>query len=209
MTEHGLSARTQGTEGCATDLALRSEFNVSNSKSCLSSNGNPSYLSRHASWDPERHIDEMILPGKLRRNLTGADITQIRGDVRRVRQLLLKCELSEAYELIDRVECALGDLPSGVARRARAETAVLRAMGAALQDDSPSALNIARIALRNDDISPGARSHSLGCLPLCALAVKRLRPLSLCPETSTDRPPIEAPRNGSRNQSLCRSGTRT
>jgi len=114
----------------------------------------------------------VFLLDKVRRNLIRAYFTQIRRDVRRARRFLLKWQLSEAFELIDRIECALGDLPSSVARQVRAETNVLRAMGAALQDDSLSALHIALMVLRNNDISLGARSAASA---ICRFAHWRLR----------------------------------
>src|SRR6202035_5199634 len=155
-----------------------SEINVSNSAFRLCDNGDSSHSShsshssRYASWDFERHVNEVFLLDKVRRSLTGVDFTQIRRDVRRARRFLLKWELSEAFELIDRVECALGDFPSNVAPRVRAEANVLRAMGAALQDDSRSALYIALMVLRNNDISPGTRSAASA---LCRFAHWRLR----------------------------------
>src|ERR1700723_245665 len=130
------------------------------------------YCSRHASGDLDRHVDDVYLLDEVRRNLTGADFTQIRRDVRRARRSLLKWQFSEAFELIDRIECALGDLPSIVARRVRAETNVLRAMAAALQDDSPSALHIVLMVLRNNDVSPGAHSAASA---VCRFAHWRLR----------------------------------
>jgi ATP/maltotriose-dependent transcriptional regulator MalT len=170
MTEHRISAGVQSTEGRVTDPSLRFEMNVSNGAFRLWDNS--SHSSRHASWDLERHVNDVFLLDKVRRNLTRADFTQIRHDVRRARRFLLKWELSEAYELIDRIECALGDFPSSVASRVRAETNVLRAMGAALQDDSLSVLHIALMALGNNDISPGARSAAAA---LCRFAHWRLR----------------------------------
>jgi LuxR family maltose regulon positive regulatory protein len=172
MTEHRISARIQDTEGCVTDPPLRPEINVSNSAFCLWDNGDSSYCSRHASWDLERHANDVFLLDKVRRNLTGADFTQIRRDVRRARRSLLKWQFSEAFELIDRIECALGDLPSSVARRMRAETNVLRAMAAALQDDSLSALHIVLMVLRNNDVSPGAHSAASA---VCRFAHWQLR----------------------------------
>src|SRR6202043_285596 len=106
MTDHGIAARIQDTGDCLTDPPLRTEFNVPNRTFCLWSNGDSSYCSRHASRDLDRQVDEVFLPDRLRRNLTGADATQIRRAVRRARKSLLKWELSEAYELIDRIECA-------------------------------------------------------------------------------------------------------
>lgn len=172
MTEHSIAASIQDTEGCDTDPPLRSEMNVSSSTFCLWGNGDLSCSSQHATGGIERSVGEVFLLGKVRRNLTGADFTQIRRDVRRARRFLLRWQLSEAFELIDRIEHALSAFPSSVARRARAETNVLRAMGAALQDDSLSALHIALMVLRNDDISPGARSAASA---LCRFAHWRLR----------------------------------
>jgi ATP/maltotriose-dependent transcriptional regulator MalT len=158
MAEHSISARIQDGGGCNTDPPLRSDINISNSAFCLWGNADSSYSSQHASWDLERHVSEVSLLGKVRRNLTGADFAEIRRDVRRARRFLLKWQLSEALELLDRIECALGDLPSSVARRVHAETNSLRAMGAALQDDSLSALHFALMVSRDNDVSPGACS---------------------------------------------------
>jgi len=171
MTEHRISASIQDKEGCVTDPPLRPEINVANSAFCLWDNGD-SYCPRHASWDLERHVNDVFLLDKVRRNLTGADFTQIRRDVRRARRSLLKWQFSEAFELIDRIERALGDLPSSVARGVRAETSVLRAMAAALQDDSLSALHIVLMVLRNNDVSPGTHSAAYA---VCRFAHWRLR----------------------------------
>jgi ATP/maltotriose-dependent transcriptional regulator MalT len=172
MAEHRISAGVQNIEGRVTDPPSRSESNVSDDAFCLWDNGDSSHSSRHPSWDLERHVSEVALLDKVRPNLKGFDFSQIYRDVRRARRLLLKWELTEAFELIDRIECGLADLPSRVASRVRAETNVLRAMGAALQDDSLSALHIALMVLRNDDISPGARSTASA---LCRFAHWRLR----------------------------------
>lgn len=172
MAEHRIAAGVQDIEGHVTDPPPRSESNVSKSAFCLWDNGDSSHSSRHPSWDLERHVSEVVLLDKVRPNLRGADFSQIHCDVRRARRFLLKWELTEAFELIDRIECALADLPSSVASRVRAETNVLRAMGAALQDDSLSALHIALMVLRNNDISPGARSTASA---LCRYAHWRLR----------------------------------
>jgi ATP/maltotriose-dependent transcriptional regulator MalT len=165
MTEHSMSARIQDPDGWGT---------VSNSVFCLWDNADSSYASWHAGSDRERQMSEAFLLVKVRRSLTGADVAQLRRDVRRARRLLLKWQLSEAFELIDRIECALGDLPPIVARQVRTETNVLRAMGAAFQDDSLSALHIALMVLRNNDISPGARSAASA---VCRFAHWRLRDL--------------------------------
>jgi ATP/maltotriose-dependent transcriptional regulator MalT len=163
MTEHSIAARIQDAEGCGT---------VSNNALCLWDNPNALYSSWHASADLEREVGGFVLLAKVRRSLTNADIMQIRRDARCARRLLFSWKLWEAYEQIDRIERALGDAPSCFARRVRAEMAVLRAMGAALQDDSRSALQIALKALRCNDISPGARSAASA---VCRFAHWRLR----------------------------------
>jgi len=187
MTEHSTSTCIKGTAGCVTDTPLRTEIDILNSTFCLWSKGDSSYSSRHASWDLERHIDEELLLDKLQCNLTGADFTQIRRDVRRARRLLLNWQLSEAFELVHRIECALGDSPSSVARRMRAETNVLRAMGATLQDDSLRALHFALMVLRNNEISPGARSAASA---VCRFAHWRLRDFDSFHSVPRNRPTV-------------------
>jgi ATP/maltotriose-dependent transcriptional regulator MalT len=172
MTEHSTVASIQDMKGCVPDPALRSEVNVSSSTFCLWGSDYLSCSSQHVTGAIERSVGGVFLLGKVRPNLTGADFTQIRRDVRRARRLLLEWQLRDAFELIDRIECAVDDFPSSVAPRMRAETNVLRAMGAALQDDSLSALHIALMVLRNNDISPGARSAASA---LCRFAHWRLR----------------------------------
>ncbi|MEA3175893.1 MAG: LuxR family transcriptional regulator, maltose regulon positive regulatory protein, partial [Gammaproteobacteria bacterium] len=163
MTEHNIATRIYDAHGCET---------VSNNALYLWDNPNALYSSWHASADLERELCGFFLLAKVRRILTNADITQIRRDSRCARQLLFRWKLWEAYEHIDRIERALGDAPSSFARRVRADMAVLRAMGAALQDDSLSALQIALKALRCSGISPGARRAASA---VCRFAHWRLR----------------------------------
>jgi LuxR family maltose regulon positive regulatory protein len=155
MTSHGIPVGIQDTE---------------DGVSCLG--GESSFSARQANWAFEKRVNEVLLLGKGRGNLTGVDYRQIRRDVRRARCLLLKLHLREGFELIGRIERALGDLPSSVARRVRAETSVLRAMGVALQDDSLTALHIALRVLRDDDISPHTRTAASA---VCRFAYWRLR----------------------------------
>jgi ATP/maltotriose-dependent transcriptional regulator MalT len=174
MTGHGIPVGIHDTEGCVTHPPFRAEISVPDSAFCLWGDDDSSHSPRHANWGLERHVNQVLLLGKVRRNLTGADSKEIRSDVRRARRLMLKWRLSEGFELIDRIERALGDLPSNVARRVRAETNVLRAMGVALQDDSLGALHIALRVLRDDDISPYARTAASA---VCRFAYWRLRDL--------------------------------
>jgi ATP/maltotriose-dependent transcriptional regulator MalT len=178
MTEHSISARIQDTEGCVT---------VSNSALCFLDNEDSSYSWRHASSDVERQVSEVFALNEVRRNLTGTGFTQFRRDVRRARRFLLNWQLSEAFELIDRIEGALGDLPLSVAQQVHAETNVLRAMGAALQDDSLSALKIALLALRKSDIAPVARSAASA---ICRFAYWRQRDLESFHSVARHRPNV-------------------
>ena len=178
MTEHGISARIQDTEGCVA---------VSKSALCFSNNSNSLYYSRHASADCERQASKVFLLDNVRRHLTGDDIAQIRRDVRCARRFLLKWQLNEAFEFVDRIDSALGDLPSSVARQVRAEIAVLRAMGAALQDDSLNSLHFALMVLGNNDISPAARSAASA---ICRFAHWRLRDFDSFHSVSRHRPTV-------------------
>jgi ATP/maltotriose-dependent transcriptional regulator MalT len=172
MVEQSISARIQDRGDCDTDPLLRSETSVSHNAFSLWGNADSPYSSQHASWGFGRHVSEVSLLGKVRRNLAGADFAEMRRDVRHARRLLFKWQLSEALELIDRIECALGDLPSSVTRGMHAETNALRAMGAALQDDSLSALHIDLMVLRDNDVSPRAYSTASA---VCRFAHWRLR----------------------------------
>src|ERR1700722_10220687 len=172
MAEQSISARNQNAGGCNTDPPLRSEINISNNDCSLWGNTDSSCSPQHASWDFERHVSEVSLLGRVPRNLTGTDFAEIRRNVRRARRFLLKWQLSEALELLDRIECALGDLPSSVTRGMHAETNALRAAGAALQDDSLNALHIALMVLRDNDVSPEACSAASA---VCRFAHWRLR----------------------------------
>jgi len=178
MTEHGMQARIQDTEGGVA---------VSKSVLCFSNNANSLYYSRHASADRERQASKVFLLDNVRRHLTGDDIARIRRDVRCARRFLLKWQFNEAFECIDRIDCALGDLPPSVARHVRAETAVLRAMGAALQDDSLSALHFALMVLGNNAVSLGARSAASA---ICRFAHWRLRDFDSFHSVSRHRPTI-------------------
>ncbi|MDB5603803.1 MAG: hypothetical protein JWP25_703 [Bradyrhizobium sp.] len=104
MTAHGIPVGIQDTEGCVTDPPFRSEINVAYSAFWLRGDDDSSHSPRHANWALERHVNQVLLLGQVRRNLTGADSGQIRCDVRRARRLLLKWHIREGFELIDRVE---------------------------------------------------------------------------------------------------------
>jgi ATP/maltotriose-dependent transcriptional regulator MalT len=117
-------------------------------------------------------VNEVLVPDQVRRNLMGGDSRKIRHDIRRARRLMFKWHLSDGFELIDRIECTLADLPSDVARQARGEIAILRAIGAAFQDDSPAALHIALRVLRDDAISAHTRTAAVA---VCRFAYWRLR----------------------------------
>jgi ATP/maltotriose-dependent transcriptional regulator MalT len=95
----------------------------------------------------ERLLDapglEMPWRCRTRQNLTGASLPQIRRGLARARRLMLALRTSEAQEAIDQIELQLDDVSTAVAKRLRAATQLLRAVGLALQDDSLAALAIA------------------------------------------------------------------
>lgn len=87
-------------------------------------------------------------PGKLwrcrtRQNLTDASLPQVLRGLARAWRLMLMLRTTEALETIDGIELQLDDLPIAVAKRLRAASQLVRAVGLALQDDSVAALAIA------------------------------------------------------------------
>jgi ATP/maltotriose-dependent transcriptional regulator MalT len=80
---------------------------------------------------------------KTRQNLTGASLPQIRRGLARAWRLMLALRTSEAQEALDQIDLQLDDISTSAAKRLRAATQLLRAVGLALQDDSLAALAIA------------------------------------------------------------------
>jgi len=107
---------------------------------------------------------------RTRQNLTGASLPQIRRDLARAWRLMLAQRTSEAQEAIDRIELQLDDVPTSAARRLRAATQLLRAVGLALQDDSLAALAIASSHLSEN---PAARD-GYAASTLCRLGFWQL-----------------------------------
>jgi LuxR family maltose regulon positive regulatory protein len=105
---------------------------------------------------------------KLRRcrtqqTLTGASLPQIRRGLVRAWRLMLALRTSEAQEAIDRIELQLDDISTSAAKRLRAATQLLRAVGLALQDDSLAALAIASAHLSENPAAQDAYAASTLC----------------------------------------------
>ncbi len=105
---------------------------------------------------------------KLRRcrtqqRLTGASLPQIRRGLVRAWRLMLVLRTSEAQEAIDRIELQLDDVAAAAAKRLRAATQLLRAVGLALQDDSLAALAIVSAHLSESPAAQGDYAASTLC----------------------------------------------
>ena len=105
---------------------------------------------------------------KLRRcrtqqSLTGASLPQVRRGLVRAWRLMLVLRTSEAQEAIDRIELQLDDVAAAAAKRLRAATQLLRAVGLALQDDSLAALAIASAHLSENPAARGDYAASTLC----------------------------------------------
>ena len=95
--------------------------------------------------DPNSHLSWEVSPAhtlrrcKTSQNLTGAKLPQIRRSLARAWHLTLALRISEAHELVDRIEWQLDDLSSNDAESLRAATQLLRASSLALADDNLAA----------------------------------------------------------------------
>ena len=126
-----------------TDGAVRQAFDANNHGG---SDHSPSHVhdaSRYGNWDIHRHGPQVTQLFAFDRYTVGDSPSRLQHDLRRARRMLLRLDFSDAFELIARIESALDLLPPSLAVRVRDETKGLRAIGAALQDDSLGALHVA------------------------------------------------------------------
>jgi ATP/maltotriose-dependent transcriptional regulator MalT len=107
---------------------------------------------------------------RTQQNLTGALLPQIRRGLVRAWRLMLELRMSEAQEMLEQIELQLDDLSTSAAKRLRAATQLLRAVGLALQDDSLAALAIASAHLSEN---PGAQD-GYAASTLCRLGFWQL-----------------------------------
>jgi ATP/maltotriose-dependent transcriptional regulator MalT len=96
----------------------------------------------------------------------------LRAHMRRARRLLFKLRPDEAFTLIDQIDWSLGHFPLALSGRVREEIALLRAIGAALQDESLSALHL---ALRASNAQRSETRLNTGAIMVCRFAYWRLR----------------------------------
>ena len=106
--------------------------------------------SHSARWQ-ESSPEETVLgtlgryqPGQI---TAGASLPKIRRDLARARRLMLELQIDEALRIVERLELQFDDVPPANARRLRGATQLLRAAGAAFQDDSLAILPIAVLLL--------------------------------------------------------------
>jgi ATP/maltotriose-dependent transcriptional regulator MalT len=184
MTVHGTPSRLENPPGRLAEDPVPAQFDATceggsghlaeQIRSIFNSAANSAanYVGGYGNWDLNRHISQVARLGTGSRNPTGPSLTKLQHEVRRARCMLLRLQFSDAFELITLIESALGQLPSSLAPRVRDETQVLRAIGAALQDDNLGALHIASRVLK---IRRTARQTETAALAVCRFACWRLR----------------------------------
>jgi ATP/maltotriose-dependent transcriptional regulator MalT len=126
---------------------------------------------RYGSLVLDRHRSQVAQHFSFERNSAGDSPPRIRHDLHRARHLLLRLDFGAAFELIACIELALDILPARRARRVRDETRGLRALGAALQDDSVGALHVALMVLQSKEIGQQTKRAMLA---VCRFAHWRL-----------------------------------
>jgi ATP/maltotriose-dependent transcriptional regulator MalT len=96
---------------------------------------------------------DVLRQSKTRQNLTGASLSRIRRGLAKAWRLMLALQTNEAFGAIGEIELQLDDVSPEAARRHRASTRLLRAVGLAFRDDSLAALAIAVSHLRENAAS--------------------------------------------------------
>lgn len=95
----------------------------------------------------ERSREEALLDThgrcKSRQNRTDTSVPKIRRELAQIWRLMLALQIDEALRLIEQLEPQFDDVPLASARRLRAATQLLRAVGFAYQDDSLAVFSIA------------------------------------------------------------------
>jgi hypothetical protein len=115
---------------------------------------------------------------KSRKNRTGTSVANIRRELAQIWRLMLALRIDEAVRMIEQLEPRFDDVPPANARRLRAATQLLRAVGFAYQDDSLAVLPIAVLLLKKG----GTTHDNHAALTLCRLGFWRLGELiaSVC-----------------------------
>jgi ATP/maltotriose-dependent transcriptional regulator MalT len=107
---------------------------------------------------------------KSRQNQTGTSVAEITRELAQIWRLMLGLRIDEAVRMIEKLEPRLDDVSPANARRLRAATQLLRAVGFAYQDDSLAVLPIAVSLLKKS----GTTHDNHAALTLCRLAFWRL-----------------------------------
>jgi ATP/maltotriose-dependent transcriptional regulator MalT len=103
-------------------------------------------------------------------NRTGTSVAKIRRELAQIWRLMLALRIDEAVRTIEQLEPRFDDVPPANARRLRAATQLLRAVGFAYQDDSLAVLPIAISLLKK-----GGTTHDHhAALTICRLGFWRL-----------------------------------
>jgi ATP/maltotriose-dependent transcriptional regulator MalT len=107
---------------------------------------------------------------KSRQNRTGTSVAKIGRELAQIWRLMLALRIDEAIRMIEQLEPRFDDVPPANARRLRAATQLLRAVGFAYQDDSLAVLPTAVLLLKK-----GGTTHDIhAALTLCRLGFWRL-----------------------------------
>ena len=119
---------------------------------------------------PEEALLDLHGRCKSRQNQTGTSVAGITRELAQIWRLMLALRIDEAVRMIEQLEPRLNDVPSATARRLRAATQLLRAVGFAYQDDSLAVLPIAVSLLKKG----GTTHDNHAALTLCRLGFWRL-----------------------------------
>jgi ATP/maltotriose-dependent transcriptional regulator MalT len=107
---------------------------------------------------------------ELRQNRTGTSVAKIRRELAQIWRLMLALRIDEAVLMTEQLELRFDDVPAANARRFRAATPLLRAVGFAYQDDGLAVLPIAVSLLKKG----GTTHDNHAALTLCRLGFWRL-----------------------------------
>jgi ATP/maltotriose-dependent transcriptional regulator MalT len=119
---------------------------------------------------PEKAVLDTHGRCKSRQNQTGTSVAKIRRELAQIWRLMLALRIDEAVCMIEQIEPRFDDVPPANARRLRAATHLLRAVGSAYQDDSLAVLPIAVSLLKKG----GTTHDNHAALTLCRLGFWRL-----------------------------------
>jgi hypothetical protein len=118
---------------------------------------------------PEEVLPDTHCRCKSRQNRTGTSAARIRRELAQIWHLMLALRIDEAVRMIEQLEPRFDDGPPKDARRLRAATQLLRAVGLAYRDDSLAVFPIAVSLLKKG----GTTNDNHAALTLCRLGLWR------------------------------------